>query len=615
MHFLSPIWLLLLVLVAALVAAYVVRQLQRKKYVARFSNVELLGSVAPRRPGWRRHLTFAILLIGLTVLSFGAARPSAAVRVPRDRATVMLDIDVSLSMEATDVLPSRIKAAQKAGRQFADLLPARINLGLISFARNANVLVPPTLARDPVKQAISSLHLANYTAIGEAIFSSLDAIRVFSQATTAKGDSAPPARIVLLSDGSNTVGRSIADAIVAAKRAHVEISTIAFGTPNGTVETPNGEAVPVPADDSALSQIATKTGGTFHTATSAQELESVYKDIGSQIGYTTSHRDISSQRSLAQGCRCSGRPASSRSFLRVEDELADRTAVEQRTVCLAGLVERVGLSDDGAQRPVREPLQQVIHGCCKHRRALHDVHEPEPDHRLAAREQLAGIDGRRRLPSRLTERDETSERGECREALVEHLAPGHLEDDVDLVTLVRLAQCAGQVVGTRVDGGVSTEVHGQLALLLTRGRRDDPAGSPAASELDGDRADSAGAGVDDDGLLRLEMRRGPQQMPRGRTLYERGQRVPVVDVVGYGEERAQVGRDLLGVAAAGKKADHPLAIRTAHDNLAAGDHGQCLRREVGVLRLMGVGVVHSGGQHVEHLLPFAGDRVGDLADD
>src|ERR1700759_4435692 len=173
MTFLSPAWLLLLVAVGLVLIAYVVVQLRRKKYVARFSNVELLGSVAPRRPGWRRHLTFALLLIGLTVLSVGVARPAAAVRVPRDRATVMLDIDVSLSMEATAVLPSRLQAAKKAGKQFADLLPARINLGLISFARNANVLVPPTLDRESVKKAIDGLPLTNYNAIAEAHFSSL----------------------------------------------------------------------------------------------------------------------------------------------------------------------------------------------------------------------------------------------------------------------------------------------------------------------------------------------------------------------------------------------------------------------------------------------------------
>jgi Ca-activated chloride channel family protein len=196
-------------------------------------------------------------------------------------------------MEATDVLPSRLQAAKRAGKQFADLLPARINLGLISFARNANVLVPPTLDREPVKKAIDGLKLANYTAIGEAIFSSLDAIRVFAQATTAKGDQPPPARVVLLSDGSNTTGRTVSSAIAAARAAKVQISTIAFGTPNGTVTGSNGEQVPVPADTAALSQIAVDTGGTFHTATSVQELQAVYKDIGSQIGYTTKHQDIS----------------------------------------------------------------------------------------------------------------------------------------------------------------------------------------------------------------------------------------------------------------------------------------------------------------------------------
>jgi Ca-activated chloride channel homolog len=300
MTFLSPLWLLLLLVVAALLLTYVVLQLRRKTYVARFSNAELLGTVAPRRPGWRRHLTFALLLVALTVLTIGVAQPTAAVKVPRERATVMLDVDVSLSMEATDVLPSRIKAAQRAAKQFADVLPARINLGLVSFARNANVLVPPTLDREQFKKAVDGLHLDNYTAIGEAIFSSLQAIKVFSQATTARGDEPPPARIVLLSDGSNTTGRSLSDAIQAAQRAKVPVSTIAFGTMNGTVQGDNGQVIPVPADDGALQQIATMTGGSFHTAASAEQLESVYKDIGSQIGYTTEHRDIS-WRFLAAG--------------------------------------------------------------------------------------------------------------------------------------------------------------------------------------------------------------------------------------------------------------------------------------------------------------------------
>src|SRR4051812_45025585 len=187
MSFLSPAYLLLLLVVAALAAGYVVLQLRRQSYVARFSNVELLGSVAPRRPGWRRHLTFALLLIGLTVLSLGVARPAAAVKVPRERATVVMAIDVSLSMEATDVLPTRIEAAKTAAKKFSGLLPARINLGLVSFARGASVIVPPTVDRDTVDRGVDSLKLDNYTAIGEGIFISLDAIKQFAQATTAKG--------------------------------------------------------------------------------------------------------------------------------------------------------------------------------------------------------------------------------------------------------------------------------------------------------------------------------------------------------------------------------------------------------------------------------------------
>jgi len=292
MSFASPGYLLLLIIVAVFAAAYAVLQVRRQRFVARFSNVELLGSVAPRRPGWRRHLTFALLLIALTVLSLGVARPASAVKVPRENATVILDIDVSLSMEATDVLPSRIATAKQAAKSFVGLLPSRINLGLVSFGGQANLLVPPTRERDAVRRAISGLHLEESTAIGEAIFTSLQAIQTFIRSTTAQGTKPAPARIVLLSDGTNTVGRSIESAVAAAQKAHVQVSTIAFGTQNGTV-TIHGISRQVPADDAALQQIAQSTGGSFHTAHSEQELSSVYKDIGSQIGYTTQHRDIS----------------------------------------------------------------------------------------------------------------------------------------------------------------------------------------------------------------------------------------------------------------------------------------------------------------------------------
>jgi Ca-activated chloride channel family protein len=299
MHFSSPWWLLTLIGVAALLVGYVVLQLRRKRYVARFSNVALLASVAPRRPGWRRHLTFAMLLLALVVLSLGVARPTATVRVPRDRATVMMAIDVSESMQATDVLPDRIRAAQSAAEQFADLLPPQINLGLVKFGGVASVLVPPTLDRDSVKNAIAGLQLESSTAIGEAVFACLDAINVFSQSSTAKGDKPAPARIVLMSDGANNRGRSVASAETAAKAASVPVSTIAFGTDTGTVDI-DGQDIPVPADKATLSDLASQTGGTFHTAASAQQLAEVYANIGTQIGYTTTRRDIS-WRFLALG--------------------------------------------------------------------------------------------------------------------------------------------------------------------------------------------------------------------------------------------------------------------------------------------------------------------------
>lgn len=298
MHFRSPYWLFLLLGAAALGLVYLLLQLRKRKYVARFSNAQLLASVVPRRPGWRRHLTFSLLLVSLIVLSLGVAGPTAAVRVPREKATVMLAIDVSLSMEATDVVPTRLQAAQQAAENFADILPKQINLGLVKFGRSGDVLVPPTLDRNSVKHAIAGLQLEEYTAIGEGVFACLNALTLFSQTSTVSNDKPAPARVVLLSDGYNTVGRSVSDAAAAAKKAETPVSTIAFGTDNGTVDV-QGTVQSVPSDKVTLRGLAQATGGSFHTATSVEELKSVYKDIGSQIGYTTQQRDISWRFMLA----------------------------------------------------------------------------------------------------------------------------------------------------------------------------------------------------------------------------------------------------------------------------------------------------------------------------
>ncbi len=201
-------------------------------------------------------------------------------------------VDVSLSMQATDIEPSRFEAMQRAAKQFVDVLPARINLGLVSFAGTATTLVTPTTDRGQVRSAIDNLDLAESTAIGEAVFTSLTAIENYQSALNATEEELPPARIVLLSDGYNTVGRDDTQAIDAAVDAGVPVSTIAFGTDYGTLDL-DGERVPVPVDRATLEEIAEETGGSYSEAASAAELEQVYEDLGSQIGYTVEPRDVS----------------------------------------------------------------------------------------------------------------------------------------------------------------------------------------------------------------------------------------------------------------------------------------------------------------------------------
>jgi Ca-activated chloride channel family protein len=292
MTFQSPWWLAALLAVVFLVGLYVLLQLRRARYAARFTNVALLGSLVPRRAGWRRHVAFGLLTLGMSVLVVSLAAPSTEIRVPRERATVIMAVDVSLSMKATDIEPDRFSAMQQAAKQFVDVLPARINLGLVSFAGTASTLVSPTTDRGQVSTAIDNLELAEATAIGDAVFTSLTAITNFQATLESGGQELPPARIVLLSDGYSTVGREATQAIDAANAAQVPVSTIAFGTDYGTLDL-NGETVPVPVDRSTLKQIADETGGSYSEAASAQELEQVYSDLGSQIGYTSELHDVS----------------------------------------------------------------------------------------------------------------------------------------------------------------------------------------------------------------------------------------------------------------------------------------------------------------------------------
>lgn len=288
MTFLAAHWLWLLAAVAALAAAYVWVQVKgRQRAAVRFTNLELLASVAPRRGGWQRHVGAVLLLLGLATMVVALARPTHEVRVARRRAVVVMAVDVSLSMEATDVEPSRLAAAKDAAETFAGSLPASVQLGLVSFAGSASVLVPPMRDRDAVVRALRSLELRESTAIGDAVLTSLEAVRLASVGE--EGEPAP-ASIVLMSDGTTTVGTPNEIATTAAEEAGVPVTTIAFGTDTGTV-TVQGQLVPVPVNRSDLAVLAEATGGRAFTAETAGELTDAYRNISTAVGYRRERRE------------------------------------------------------------------------------------------------------------------------------------------------------------------------------------------------------------------------------------------------------------------------------------------------------------------------------------
>jgi Ca-activated chloride channel family protein len=288
MTFLSPWWLLLLVPVLALAVAYVWQQRRQSRYAVRFASLPMLERLAPRRPGWRRHVPAALLLLAFVGLALAVARPEADVRVPRKNATVIVAIDVSISMRATDVEPSRLQAASAAARRFVEGLPDEINVGLVTFSGSTAVRAAPTTDHEEVENALSSLTLSTRTAIGEGVFTSLGEIA----ATAAKyGQKKVPATVVLLSDGTNTTGRTPQEAAAAAREAGVPVSTIAYGTQTGTVEL-DGQLVPVPVDTETLATLAKETDGRAYTAQTSDELNGVYDDIRSSVGFRSEHREI-----------------------------------------------------------------------------------------------------------------------------------------------------------------------------------------------------------------------------------------------------------------------------------------------------------------------------------
>lgn len=301
LDFAAPNRLWLLVAAGALAVAYVVMQVRRRRDAAKFADPSLLPLLVSGKTPWWRHAVAVVNACGLVLATVAAAQPTVPATAERQQATVMLAIDTSDSMKATDVAPSRLAAAVAAAKTFIADLPSTFSVGIVSADATPEVVVAPSTDHAAVQVVLDRLATSPGTALGEAIFTALASLPAGSTPSTAPNEGqgssaadqakAPAARIVLLSDGKSTTGRSDEEAIAAAKAARVPVSTIAFGTDNASVESA-GQTVQVPVDASALEAIAEGTDGKFFTAASAEELRSVYADINAEVTVVAIDRGV-----------------------------------------------------------------------------------------------------------------------------------------------------------------------------------------------------------------------------------------------------------------------------------------------------------------------------------
>lgn len=278
-----------------LAALYVYAALRRQRDQVRFSNMALLDKIARGRPGWRRHVIAAVFLTAAVTLGFAVAQPQRVDTVGVDQATIVVALDVSLSMEAVDVPPNRLRSAQDAVANFAELVDDNVSLSLVTFAGSTQVAVPPTTNRAAFLAGVENVELAEATAIGDAIDASLTVL----QTAGVDGDAGV---IVLLSDGETTVGAPSLEAAQRAADAGVAVNTIAYGTQEGTVTIDLGdgpETVPVPVNEAELEAVAELTGGTAYTADTVADTQEVFTTLGEQLGTEDELHDIAYQFAAA----------------------------------------------------------------------------------------------------------------------------------------------------------------------------------------------------------------------------------------------------------------------------------------------------------------------------
>jgi len=292
--FASPLVLLALLVVPFAIARYIAGERARRRRAQAFASPRMMPSVAPAQPRWRRHVPLVLYGVALAILIVAAARPRTTIAVPVEQATVMLVTDVSGSMEAVDVKPSRLSAARDAAATFARGVPHGVRIGVMAFNQHPRTLQPPTADRGAVNAALAQLVSSGGTATGDA----LDGALTILERQPGINGRRPPAAIVLLSDGKSTQGEDPLAMAARAARLHIPIYTVALGTPSGTIRVPRPggasglETRQVPPDPATLRQVALSSRGQAYSAEDAGQLDTVYHRLGSQLGTRDAKREI-----------------------------------------------------------------------------------------------------------------------------------------------------------------------------------------------------------------------------------------------------------------------------------------------------------------------------------
>lgn len=290
MSFVSPVWLAGLALVPAAIAASIWARRRARRYAVRFPAVSTLQLAVGTGSSWRRRVPAAFALAAIAAIVLALARPRVSYSAPVNEASVMLVSDESGSMNATDVQPTRLAAAERAANTFIDQLPRTVRVGAIAFSSAPNAVQAPTASHNAARAVIDSQAADGATATGDALELALHLLH-------GAQPKHPPAAIVLLSDGAANAGADVTTVARQARRDKIPINTVALGTPNGILQTPGpfAPALPVPPDPQLMQEIAQLSGGHSFNAQSADQLSSIYKRLGSRLGSVTRTQEVTAE--------------------------------------------------------------------------------------------------------------------------------------------------------------------------------------------------------------------------------------------------------------------------------------------------------------------------------